>query len=198
MKSAVVTIKGVSPYSQSKHYETEKLNKELPAAYEERTWRNRMHVTPDGFVEIPGPAIANAVKNAAQFLSISVPGKGKATFTKNFAAGVMVPNGIILPIKADSVPADRLFVPSDGKRGGGKRVIKFFPRIDDWGGTCTVFIFDDLITEDVFRKVLVAAGQIIGLGRFRPHNWGFYGRFIVESILWQDEDATMSAMEKVA
>ncbi len=40
MKTAIVTIKGVSPYSQSKHYTTEKLPKENPRDYEARTWRD--------------------------------------------------------------------------------------------------------------------------------------------------------------
>ena len=194
MKSAIVTIEGVSPYSQSKHYETPKLNKELPAAYEERTWRGRMHVTKSGHVEIPGTMLANCIKDAAKFLSISVPGKGKATFTKHFDAGIMVPDGIVLPVIAAEVEADRLFVPSDGKPGGGKRVIKFFPRIDEWGGAFTCLILDDTITADVFRQVLVGAGQIIGIGRFRPRNRGFYGRFVVKQIEWKDEDATMAAM----
>jgi hypothetical protein len=194
MKSAIVHLRGVSAYSQSKHYEVPKLEKELSAAYEERTWRNRMHVTRDGFVEIPGPAFANCIKDAAKFLSIQIQGKGKATYTKHFEAGVMINDGIVLPIKAEDVDADRLFVPSDGQPGGGKRVIKFFPRIDSWEGEITVMIFDDIITPEVFRQVLVAAGQIIGIGRFRPRNRGHYGRFVVESIVWKDEAETLAAL----
>lgn len=194
MKSAKVTIEGVSPYSQSKHYETPKLNKELHADYEERTWRGRMHVTKSGHVEIPGTSLANAIKDAARYLSISVPGKGKSTYTKHFDAGIMVPVGIVLPVLAKDVEADRLFVPSDGKPGGGKRVIKFFPRIDEWGGTFTALVLDDIITPEVFKQVVVAAGQIIGLGRFRPRNRGFYGRFTVRQIEWLDDAATLAAM----
>lgn len=194
MKSAIVTIRGLSPYSQSKAHETAKLNKELADAYEQRTWRNRMHVTKDGRVEIPGSALANAIKDAAKYLSIQVPGKGKTTYTKHFDAGVMVPDGIVLPVKAEEVDFDRLFVPSDGRPGGGKRVWKWFPRIDDWGGSFTCYVFDDIIGPEIFKQVVASAGQIIGLGRFRPRNRGYYGRFAVDSIVWRSEEETLAGM----
>jgi hypothetical protein len=178
MKSAIVTIRGLSPYSQSKAHEEPKLPKELPDAYEQRTWRCRMHT----------------IKDAAKYLSIQVPGKGKTTYTKHFDAGVMVPDGIVLPVLAKDADFDRLFVPSDGRPGGGRRVWKWFPRIDEWGGSFTCFVFDDIITEGVFKQVLGAAGQIIGLGRFRPRNRGFYGRFAVDRIVWRSEEETLAGM----
>lgn len=188
MKTAIVSIVGESPYSQSRCYDQDvpRLPKELPAAYEERTWRNRMHITKDGSVMMPGTCFANCAKEAAKRLKLQVPGKGRVEYTKYFEAGIMCPNPLILPVKAEDVPAERLFVPSDGRRGGGKRVWKIFPRIDAWGGDVTFYVFDDIITEDIFRQVSVAAGLIVGLGRFRPQNCGFYGRFTVASIEWRD------------
>src|SRR5688572_17445399 len=128
MKSAIAYLVGESPYSQSRHYtdDVPKLAKELHDAYEQRTWRSRMHVTADGRVEIPGSSFANCLKSAAKRLKLQVPGKGRVEFTKYFEAGVMVTTGIVLPVKADEVPCDKLFVPSDGRRGGGKRVTKYF------------------------------------------------------------------------
>ena len=186
MKTAIVTIIGESPYSQSRCYDQEvpKLPKELPAAYEERTWRNRMHVTSDGFVQIPGTSFANSIKEGAKRLKLQVPGKGRVEYTKYFEAGLMVPKPLILPVKAEDVPGEKLFVPSDGRRGGGKRVWKIFPRIDVWRGEITIYIFDDIITEDICQQVIVASGLIVGIGRFRPQNCGFYGRFSVVSFRW--------------
>ena len=43
---------------------------------------------------------------------------------------------------------------------------------------------DDKMT--VFEHVLNQMGNIIGVGRFRPRNNGYYGRFVVESIDIQD------------
>ena len=203
MKSAVMKVVGESPYSQSKHYSLEevpKLNggKETADAYERRTWRNRMHVTKDGFVEIPGGAFANAIKGSAKRLKLQVPGKGRVEYTKYFEAGIMCPDSIVLPIKAADVPSEQLFVPSDGRRGGGKRVTKWFPRIDSWGGDLVVYIFDEIITADVFKQVVTAAGLLVGVGRFRPENCGFYGRFSVASIKWREEDETLANIGNAA
>lgn len=196
MKIAVAKIVSSSPYSQSRHYadDVPKLAKELHDAYERRTWPNRMHVTKEGLVEIPGTSFANALKQAAKRLKLQVPGKGRVEFTKYFEAGVMVPENIALSAVASDVPCDKLFVPSDGRPGGGKRVTKYFPRIDSWQADVTFYVFDDIITEDVFSQVLRAAGMLVGIGRFRPENRGFYGRFSVESIAWrEDADAMFQA-----
>jgi hypothetical protein len=199
VKSANVYLVGESPYSQSRHYSKEDvppLAKELHDAYEQRTWRHRMHTTKEGHVEIPGPAFAHALKSAAKRLKLQVPGKGRVEYTKYFEAGVMVTTGIVLPIKAAECPFDKLFVPSDGRPGGGKRVTKWFPRVDAWEGRVTFYIFDDIITSDVFKQVLTAAGMLVGIGRFRPENRGFYGRFSVKTIEWMEEEETLALIGK--
>lgn len=185
MKTAIATIKGVSPYSQSKHYNTEKLPKELAKDYEMRTWRDRLHATDDGTVFIPPMSFKNCLSEAAKFLSLQIPGKGKATYTKHFEAGVLVTDALHLNIKKDDVPGEWLFVPADGIRGSGKRVEKCFPVIHQWSGDVTFHILDETITRDVFEHVLTQAGAFIGIGRFRPRNNGFYGRFKLESLNWQ-------------
>ncbi|MBF3874238.1 hypothetical protein [Burkholderia pseudomallei] len=185
MKTAIATIKGVSPYSQSKHYSTEKLPKELAKDYETRTWRDRLHATDDGTVFIPPMSFKNCLSEAAKFLSLQIPGKGKATYTKHFEAGVLVTDALHLNIKKDDVPGEWLFVPADGIRGSGKRVEKCFPVIHQWSGDVTFHILDETITRDVFEHVLTQAGAFIGIGRFRPRNNGFYGRFKLESLNWQ-------------
>lgn len=195
MKTAIAHLESTSPFSQSRHYtdEVPRLNKELDGDYEKRTWRNRMHVNKQGHVVIPGPYFANCLKTAAKRLKLPVPGKGRLEFTKYFEAGVMCTDGITLPIKAEEAPCEMLFVPSDGRPGGGKRVTKFFPRIDEWSGKVTFYILDDTIKEHVFRQVLVSAGMLVGVGRFRPENRGFYGRFEVKSIDWRDDELEAAA-----
>ena len=87
-----------------------------------------------------------------------------------------------LNVKKDDVPGEWYFVPSDGRRGGGSRVKKCFPVIREWSGDVTFHILDDTITQDVFEHHLSEAGKFIGIGRFRPRNNGFYGRFKVDNI----------------
>jgi hypothetical protein len=47
-------------------------------------------------------------------------------------------------------------------------------------------LFDDKVPEDVFEIHLHDTGQYIGIGRFRPERGGYYGRFAVVSIKWEE------------
>lgn len=185
MKTAIVKLESVSPYSQSKHHDTEKLDKEGPGDYEKRTWRERLNVNKKGEVIIPPMAFKNCLSDAAKFLSIQIKGKGKQTYTKHFESGVLVVDPLNLGIKKEDVDGEWLFVPSDGIRGSGKRVNKCFPVIHSWEGTVEFMILDETITEDIFTHVLTEAGKFIGIGRFRPRNNGFYGRFNVVEVEWK-------------
>ena len=177
MRICEVTLESVSPYSQSKHYMTPKKDKESSKDYEERTWRDRTHAGDDGMLFIPPMAFKNCIAEAAKYLGIQIPGKGKATYTKHFEAGVLVTDSMPLPIKKEDVEGEWYFVPADGKRGSGKRVLKCFPVIRKWNGMVRFYILDDTVTREVFEKHLEEAGKFIGVGRFRPRNNGFYGRF---------------------
>ena len=184
MKTAIVRLKSISPYSQSRHYIVDRGDKESADDYERRTWRERMHATEDGYVFIPPMAFKNCLSESAKFLGVTIKGKGKATYTKHFEAGVLVTEPLVLPIKRIDVPGEWLFVPADGRRGSGKRVNRCFPMIHQWEGEVPFYILDETITEDVFLYHLEQAGKFIGLGRFRPRNNGFYGRFEVVSLSW--------------
>jgi hypothetical protein len=180
----MVGLRSFSPYSQSQPHHAPKLPKELPDAYEQRTWRQRMHVDLDGHVFIPPMAFQNALIDVAQFLGEKIPGKGNRTWAQPFASGILITEPLVLPDVAAEVPGEELFVPADGRRGGGKRVWRTFPVIRSWEGVITIHVLNDLITKDVFQQHLDAAGTFIGIGRFRPQNKGFYGRFSVASLQW--------------
>lgn len=186
MKTAITHLVSTAPYSQSRYYHGDppQGEKESHADYEARTWRQRCHVNEAGNVIIPPMAFKNCLSEAAKYLSIPIKGQGKATYTKHFEAGVMVTEPVVLPIKRDEVKEEWLYVPSDGRRGGPKRVEKCFPLIHSWTGKVSFMILDDKITEAVFERVLAEAGSFIGIGRFRPRNNGFYGRFAVQNIDW--------------
>lgn len=189
MREVIAHLKSISPYSQSRHYEVAKLAKERPDDYEKRTWRERMHVSPEGYIFIPPMAFKNGLSAIAKYLGEQIPGKGKSTFTKHFESGVMVLEGLQLPIKKDAVPGEWLFVPADGRRGGPKRVLKCFPLIASWHGKVRFHILDDTITREVFVRHLEQAGKFIGVGRFRPEKNGYYGRYETETLEWLgDED----------
>lgn len=188
MKTVIATLESKAPYSPSKEkdHAFPRGKKESAADHEERTWRERCHYDENRMVFIPPMAFKNCLSEAAKFLSIQIPGEGKSTYTKHFEAGVLVMEGIPLGVKVDDVEKEPLFVPVNGQRGSGKRVWKNFPRIPVWSGDLTAYVLDDKITEDVFRYVLEQAGAFIGVGRFRPRNNGFYGRFNVVDMVWQE------------
>ena len=75
-----------------------------------------------------------------------------------------------------------IHVPSDGMRGGSKRVLKCFPVVKKWSGDLTITVLDETITKDVLERHLIEAGNFIGVGSLRVQNNGIYGRFKVNSL----------------
>lgn len=121
MTIAIASLKSASPYSQSKMYRTEKLPKETSANYEIRTWRDRCHTTDSGEIFIPPMQFKNCLASAAQYSSTVIPGKGKATYTKHFKAGVIVHRPLLLGIQKEDVKGEWVPVPSDGVTRGPHR-----------------------------------------------------------------------------
>jgi len=185
MKIATATLESVAPYVQSRKHDTPKLERETADAYEARTWRNKSTTDKSGIVCIPGAAFKQAIDAAAKYLSIQVPGKGKATYTKHFKSGVLCFEHVPLGVKQEDTLQLRINANSDGVRGSGKRVTRFFPQIESWKARVTFHVLDEIVTEDIFNEVLIGAGQFIGIGSFRPENSGFCGRFEVKDLKWE-------------
>jgi hypothetical protein len=179
MISLSFELVGVSPLGFSAPVRSEKLDKETHPAFEERTWREKMHVDDSGQVFIPPMALKNALAHIAKYLSEKIPGKRNATFTKHFEAGIIVPEPLMLGVKVDDVQPQRVFVPSDGKKGGGARVWKLFPVIPTWKTQTTIAILDDLLVAhiDKVKEYVDKAGKFSGLLWFRPNRGGYYGRY---------------------
>jgi len=186
MKTAIASLKSSNTYSQNRNHDTPKLDRELAADYEKRTWKNRAHINSEGYVFIPPLAFKNALSEAAKYLGMQVSGKGKERYTKHFEAGILVLDPLVLPIHVDDLQYEEVFVPADGVRGGKKRVWKTFPVIPEWEGAVTFIIVDDIIAQEVFVKHLELAGKLIGIGRWRPRNNGIYGRFDVVTVGWTE------------
>lgn len=183
-----------SPYSQSKVLETPPEvypsgGTEDRDAHDERCWRERCHVLPNGMTYIPGVQFAQSIRDAAKMHPIPIPGQGgKALYTKHFAAGIMVPDTVAvdLGVHIKDVKCEKLHVPANGRPGGTSRVWRRFPRWDSWAGEFKLYILDDIINRKVFERVLETAGMLVGVGRFRPPNRGFYGRYTAEVVSWQE------------
>lgn len=188
MKTAVVTLESAAPYSQSRlftKHEVPALEKESAADYDIRNWRHHQHFNPaTGIVHIPPMALKNCLMEAAQYLSEKIPGKGNATWTRHFTAGVLCSDPPPLGIHKDQTECETFMCHADGKRGSGTRVPRTFPVIREWKTTATFHILDEVITRSVFERYIEEAGKFIGIGRFRPRNGGFYGRFFANVETW--------------
>ena len=179
-------LAGVSPLGFSAPINSLKNTGETHDAFEERTWRERVRRDDAGFAYMVPMAIKNMLSESAKFLSETVGGKGKATFTKHFEAGILVIDRFPIlvkgeKVKADEIPGQRLFVPASGKRGDGKRVWKTFPVLEKWSVKCELYAVDPVLIDkpDKIREYLVNGGKLIGLGMSRPRNNGYWGRFDV-------------------
>ena len=195
MHTVTFTITGSADYAQSRFIREPKKERENHETHEQRTWRQRAHVNDDGHIIIPPMAVKNMLSDTARFLGIQIPGKGKSTYTKHFEAGILCvepalvqfpsKGGKLEPVPIDSIPGLWLHVPSDGKRGGSKRVMKCYPTVPaGWSAHLAITVLDDMITKPVLKLHLERAGQFIGLGSFRPRNNGIFGRFEVSNIAW--------------
>jgi hypothetical protein len=185
MKIALVTVVGVAPYSQSRQHFAAKEDKETHDDYERRTWRERVHAGQDGECFIPPMAFKRALEKAAAFLSIPIPGKGSAKYTKHFLSGVLVMDPVPLGVAKDDVEGEWLSLSPRGRRGE-MGVMRCMPIFREWSGTVRYMLLDGTITPAVFERVVSESGNFVGIGRFRPENGGFYGRFGVAKIEWTE------------
>lgn len=185
MRTAMAHLRSITPYSQSKAFVSTKDRDETHDEFDTRVWRERCHANGKGVVFIPPMAFKNCISEAAKYKAIKIPGKGNSTYTKHFEAGVLCNEPLSLGVHLDDVKCERLFVPADGKRGGSKRVFRTFPIFHEWEGVVQFLIFDEIINNDIFEQHLIDAGQFIGIGRFRPRNNGYYGRFEVVKVNWK-------------
>lgn len=186
MRTAVATLESISPYSQSRMHAQPKEDKEGADEYEKRTWIYHCHVNKDNRIFIPPMCFKRAIERAASMLGMKIKGKGQATYTKHFLAGILVTDGLVLPYSfPDQIEGETFFMNADGKRGSGKRVPRTYPVFREWKGDVTFYILDETITESIFEKHLQESGNFCGIGRFRPEVGGFYGRYKVNKVQWK-------------
>lgn len=189
MRMLTVTIRGMSPYSQSRNKDKDfpKREDETHEDYDERTWREKSTTDQNGQVVIPNSSFKQAIDSAAKMLSIQVPGKGKATYTKDFVRGVNVFDDLPLGVNKEDVQRIQLYVHANGIRGSASRVWRSFPIIGaPWGGQLEISVLSETLPNEIVEKVVRASGKYIGIGRFRPENGGTNGRYDVTDMTWSE------------
>ena len=160
--------------------------------FEQERWRERMLSDEDGTPMLPRLAINNCLTEAAKALRAKVPGRKGSEFGAVFARCLIPPDADVrLEVDIQDVKPVTMFVPSDGKKGGGKRVNRVFAQIDNWKATFTVVALDNAITKEIMELVASYASMCVGFGAMRPgnKNCGQCGRFKVISIEEIQSDA---------
>jgi hypothetical protein len=200
----MATITGMSTITFGRMFQSEKNKGEGNDAFEKRCWRERMHVDDDGYVLLQPGSVKLAMEIAAKLRSDSIPGKGKQTFTKNIRGGIItdpsISSRIMVPvrsgekpefsgIKAIDVVGRTINVPSDGRRGGTKRVPRTFPEIDaPWRVDVGFIVFDEDLIEhnEKLHEYLELAGWQVGIGVHRPEtSGGDHGMFTVDDHMFE-------------
>jgi hypothetical protein len=186
MKLATCKLKSTTPYSSSRFHNTPKPDKISHDEHEKNTWREKCHADKDGNVYIPQMAFKKSIEEAASYRGDKIKGKGNATWAKHFKAGIMIADPIFVGIKKSEITCEHFLCDAQGRPNGTSRVMRTFPVVPQWEGILVVEVLDDQIDKETFEKTLREAGRFIGVGRFRPRNGGFYGRFNVESVTWTE------------
>jgi len=182
MKTAIIKLKSVTPYSQSKYLSIEPDKQETRGDFETRIWREKAHYDEDENVYIPPMAIKFALQSAGKRLGMQIKGKGKKTYTAILTSGLSIPKPIYLGVKKSDMKRNDVLCHSDGVRGSGKRVWRYFPTLHQWSATFEMAILDDLITEEILTTHLEEAGKYIGIGQGRAESGNDFGRFEVVSV----------------
>jgi len=190
IRIATIHMESASPYSACRPLpedEAKRLKTETPDEHENRTWRKRLNVDAEGNGVIPVMAFVHALRRAAKTYGGKGPGGKMTTWTKHYLSGLLPGEieGVQLGVTRDSVVGTRLFVPSDGQAGSGKRVWKTFPIVRQWSGSVEIVVVDDLISAEHFAEMFDLAMKFVGVGRWRPENGGVNGRAKVVKVAWR-------------
>lgn len=195
MKASIanVVIRGLGKYSQSRAHETPWLDGEKAGDYDQRTWKEHLHVR-NGVVVIPETALMQTLHAGVRYAGEKK--KGTSTWTKHFEGGVAIQDPAVTNVKLADVTYEDIYSNADGVRGSGKRVYRRFPIMAPWSASFQALILDPEITQDVFRRHLEVAGKYRGIGRWRPEKGGQNGRFVIESLDWLDNRELIDVARK--
>ncbi len=168
IRDVTITVEGITPYSQSAHPGEDKSKSETWDDYEARVWRKKAHTFQSGEMFIPGAAFKLCLDEAAQNLNEKIEGKGNQRWAGVFKMGCAPMSDFPLGVNIDDCRHERVYCHANGKRVPGPRVNRLFPILHRWGGTFTMRIFNDSITQEKFEEFFTKAGLIAGVGRGRP------------------------------
>jgi hypothetical protein len=186
MKKYNVKIKGLTPYMQHR-MDDEKLEQwekkrgpihERPEVSHADVVRAEYHCfrNLEGKCYIPSDHIRGALIGAGSYVKAKVGGRSKSMKVLVAAMFMVDPEQIILP------DYDAIDKRSAVNRNIKARVISVRPKWTHWEAEFTLSVYEDTITTETIEQLFAFAGNLVGIGSFRPTNNGLFGRFELVSL----------------
>lgn len=186
MKSYRIKIKGVTPYMQhrmddQKLEQWEKLRgpiHERPEVSHEDAVRAEYHCyrNSDGKCFIPADQIRGSLISAGSYVKAKVGGRSKSMKVLVAAMFIVEPEHITIP------DYDAIDKRSAVNKNVKARVIVIRPKWTNWEAEFTLNVYEDSINQDQISQLFEYAGNLVGIGSFRPTNNGLFGRFAMTEI----------------
>lgn len=192
MRNIEITVQGVTPLLMHAFTDSDQLaatsgtrsssaNADRGTAKEQAA--AHLYTSADGeTIIIPQPNLFSCIVAAGKFFK---NGKSKITTIKtSLIPACVFFNDTEYPLQHEgwSVDTRAVRIPSTGGR-----IQRHRPIFETWRISFEVDLDTSEISERLFREIIDAAGNKIGLGDFRPETKGPFGRFKV--IKWQSGEA---------
>lgn len=181
MKNYRVKIKGITPYMQHRMDDVkldqwEKLRgpiHERPDVSREDAVRAEYHCfrNNEGHCYIPADHIRGSLIGAGSYVKAKVGGRSKSMKVLVAAMFVVTPEEILLP-DYDSI--DKRSAVNRNIKG---RVIAIRPKWTNWEAEFNLSVYESSISKESITQLFEYAGNLVGIGSFRPTANGLFGRF---------------------
>lgn len=186
MQTFNIKIKGLTPYMQHR-MDDQKLEAwekkrgpihERPEVSHEDALRAEYHCyrNADGKCFIPADQIRGALISAGSYVKSKVGGRSKSMKIIVAAMFMIEPEQVLIP---DYDAIDKRSAVNRNIKG---RVIVIRPKWSTWEAEFTLNVYEDTITQETIEQLFEYAGNLVGIGSFRPTNNGLFGRFKLESL----------------
>jgi hypothetical protein len=187
MKTFAISLKGITPLLLNKFTDAALMSiasgKRKSSAAPSNTpfdeAESKLYTNDAGVPVIPACNLMSCITEGGKFFK---QGKSQLTTSRHSIIPALIQFSIIeIPIIHDvtwQVDVRPVVNPATNMRN-----VRYRPRFDDWKLDVEITLDTDELSEALFRDVVDAAGNKIGLGDFRPSRKGPYGRFKV--VKWE-------------
>lgn len=181
MQTFNVKIKGLTPYMQHRmdDHKLEQWEKQRGPIHErgevshEDAVRAEYHCyrNAEGKCFIPADQIRGSLIGAGSYVKAKVGGRSKSMKVLVAAMFIVAPEQILIP---DYDTIDKRSAVNRNIKG---RVIVVRPKWTAWEAEFQLQVYEDTITKETITQLFEYAGNLVGIGSFRPTNNGLFGRY---------------------